>query len=349
MSELERSVKKFRKGLLDRDAEARMAIRRSFQVAIAGLQADLTAATNRIAELRETGPVPTWRLLQEQRIRQLLARAEIEFQQFSDRVDLELVRAQRDAINRAQADARQLIVDGFGPGPPGVGLPIHLLPVEAMKQLTATLQPDAPVRRLLDEFAGDASQAVQDELVRGMASGQSPYAIGRSITKQLGAASSVRAQRIVRTELMRSYRNASLATYQENSHLVKGWRWVCAMTTRSCPVCISLHGRVFALDVPFASHPNCRCVASPVTRSWEDLGYPGIPETGTAIPNGPDVFAAWSAEDQRRVLGPAAYAAYRDGDVDLADFVGITRSTVWGTGRRRVSLALAKERGRKAA
>jgi len=347
-SDLERAVKRFRGSLLAQDASSRAAVRRSYRVAVRALRADLAATLARMADLRASGvEVPAWRILAEQRTRQLLARAEMEFARFGDVVEAEAIRRQQGAIQRAQQDAARLIETAFGSPPPGATLPIHLLPTQALTELTAAVQPDAPVRRLLEEFAGDARAAVEAELIGGMARGESPRVIGRAITKRLGKEQSVRAQRIVRTELMRAYREASRATYVENKHLMRGWIWYSGLNARTCAVCIGLHGRRFDVETKMATHPACRCVLLPQTKSWKDLGY-DVPDTRAAIPTGPEVFAGWSAADQRAVLGPGAFAAYQAGDVTLADFVGNTRSQVWGSGRRRVSLATARQRSKKA-
>lgn len=316
-------------------------MRRSYRAALASLRRELSATLDAIERIESAGgTVPTWRLLQEQRLRQLLARAEIEFASHADTVRQEVIAAQQEAIRRAQESSIRLIEEGFGPPPPGAALPIHALNQAAIMELTAALQPDAPVRKLLQEFAGDAVEAIQDEIVGGVAAGNSPQQITRQIVNRLGNEHRVRAERIVRTEAMRAFREATRATMVANKHLVDKWVWYSGLGTRTCAVCWSLHGREFDVDTKMSTHPNCRCVLLPKTKSWKDLGY-DVPDTRQRIETGPDLFARLPAPDQRAVLGPNAFELYRAGDVALNDFVGVTRSTVWGTGRRRVSLATA--------
>lgn len=348
-SELERSVARFRRSLLAQDARSRAAVRRSYRAALASLRRELSATLDAIERIESAGgTVPTWRLLQEQRLRQLLARAEIEFASHADKVRQEVIAAQQSAIRRAQETSIQLIEAGFGPPPPGAVLPIHTLPVAAMTQLTAALQPDAPVRKLLQEFAGDAVEAIQDEIVGGVAAGNSTAQITRQIVNRLGNEHRVRAERIVRTEAMRAFREATRATMVANKHLVDKWVWYSGLGTRTCAVCWALHGREFDVDTKMVTHPNCRCVLLPKTKSWKGLGY-DVEDRRPRIETGPELFARLPAADQAAVLGPGAYKAYRAGDVALNDFVGITHSTVWGTGRRRIALATARQRSKKAA
>ncbi len=343
-SQLERSQSRFRRNLLAQDASSRAAVRRSYQAAIRTLTADLRATLAAIEDLRARGEdVPLWRLLAENRARQLIARAEAELARYADVVAREVQQAQSAAIRQAEQDALRLIEESFGPPPPGAALPIHALPAGAIRELTAQLQPDAPVRRLLEGFAGDAVEPVQDAITGGIASGQSPYQITRAVTNILGSQARTRAERIVRTEAMRAYREASRATYVENKHLMEGWIWYSAMNTRTCAVCIALHGQVFKVETRMATHPNCRCVLMPKTKSWKDLGY-DVPDNRPAVALGPDEFAKWHASDQMKVLGPQGFELYRAGDITLESLVGQTRSDVWGEGRRRVSLATARER-----
>lgn len=348
-SHLEQSVARFRAALFQQESDARRAMRQSYETALSALQLELAATLVWIDELRaETGTVPTWRLLKEQRLRQLIARSEIEFGQFGDMVGTEMIQAQLQAIAEAQAAARALIAAAFGPAPAGATLPVHTLPAGAIEQLTAVLQPDAPVRALLQEFAGSAADAVQAEIIGGVARGESAAMITRAIVAHLDASHRARAERIVRTEMMRAFRESMRETYVANRHLMRGWIWYAALDKRCCPVCIAMHGKLFDVETKMATHPNCRCVLLPRTKSWRDLGY-DVPDHQLVITPGPDLFRTWSDDRQVAVLGPAAHAAFEAGDLELSDLVAITRSIVWGTGRRRVSLQRALQKGQRAA
>lgn len=339
MSELEESVKHFRSDLLARDAATLKRMRLAYVTAMNGLTRDLQRAMDTIRLLQRSGePVPTWRLLQEQRIRELLARSEQEFQKFTAKADAETFRAQQDAIERAQREAARLIEAGFGRPPSGAALPVNLLPRQALIEVQAALHADAPLGRLFDAFAGSARQAVEAELVQGMAAGKQPSEIGRAINRRLRTDQLGRAQTIARTETMRAYRAATQRTFEENEHLVLGWRWYSGMNTRTCVVCLAKHGQFFPVSVQMATHPNCRCVMMPETKTWEELGFAGVPDTGTVPRFGPHVFREWDEDRQRAVLGPGAFRAYQAGRVDLVDFVGTTFDPVWGVGTRRESL-----------
>lgn len=339
MTELEAAVKRFRRQRAQREASAARALQDAFERASNGLQAQLDGM---VAWLDANPDPPLWRVLAEARTRNLLQQAEALFNQYSREVGETIHREQAVAVAQAQSDARTLIEKGFGPPPPGVGLPFVALPQQAIGQLTATLQPGAPVRRLLDEFGGQAASIVESELITGVASGRNPQQTARAISDAIGGQYD-RALLITRTETLRAYRGAQLEVYKANDHLLRGWRWHAALDKRTCATCIALHNRLFATAEPMRPHPACRCSVVPETKSWRDLGY-DVPSPTRTTETGPDWFARQPAELQREVLGPAAHEAYAAGDVDLEDFIRLRRSQTWGSSYVRGSLDRAKER-----
>ncbi|MBI4494350.1 MAG: hypothetical protein HY690_16310 [Chloroflexi bacterium] len=74
------------------------------------------------------------------------------------------------------------------------------------------------------------------------------------------------------------------------------------------------------MDERLDDHPRGRCAPVPVTRTWAELGFKEVPETRVEVPKGTEVFAKLSPEQQRQILGPAAFAAYRAGVVKMEDF-----------------------------
>lgn len=346
MSELETTLRAFRASLSAEERDIRLRMRRAYRAAIQSLQGDLRRAQERIAELQADGkPVPRWRLLQEGRIRQLIAQTELAFSGFGQTVSREVILRQQAAVRKAQGDALRLIEAGFGPGPVGARLPLVTLPEGALRELVGALQPESPLSGVLRSFAGDAAKVVEDQLVSGMAAGKNSRDIARSIVRQLGV-SRTRAETIVRTELHRRYRNASLAVMREQGHLLKGWRWSAAKSPRTCAACLALDGRIFELNEPARNHVNCRCSVVPVPKSWKSLGY-DIPEPMVRRQSGADWFATQPVSIQREVLGVAAQAEYEAGAVELGDFVSLRRSRIWGSSYVRGSLEGALERAGK--
>src|SRR5690606_16247585 len=169
--------------------------------------------------------------------------------------------------------------------------------------------------------------------------GINPQRLKRQLADALESTIS-RALTIARTEIWRSYRQATMRTYRANDHLVKGWIWRCQLSGTTCAACAAMHGTVHKLDEDMGAHPNCRCVAVPQTVSWDEI-YRRLGLTGPKprerslswLTNRPaaDWLAGQEAKVQDRVLGgELAGNLFRAGDVQLQDFVRIRKSPQWG-------------------
>ena len=89
---------------------------------------------------------------------------------------------------------------------------------------------------------------------------------------------------------------------------------------------------------------NCRCDQAPITKSWAELGFPGIPDTRPQITPGTEVFDRLGEEAQRKIVGPGALDALQRGEIVKQDLIARPRSREWGTMRRTSSLKDAKAR-----
>jgi hypothetical protein len=56
------------------------------------------------------------------------------------------------------------------------------------------------------------------------------------------------------------------------------------------------------------------------------------------VERGEDAFRRMKADDQRAILGPGKYAAWRSGALGLDDLVARTRDARWGPGLRERGL-----------
>jgi len=176
-----------------------------------------------------------------------------------------------------------------------------------------------------------------DALTRGLALGLGPEVIRRLIQQMMGMVLT-RALRIARTEMLRAYREAARRNYQANSDVVKGWIWHSALNERTCAACWAMHGTVHRLEERLDDHVGGRCTAVPLTKTWAELGFEGIPETTLPIERGVDVFQRLNPEMQQEILGAAKYAAWKDGKFGLEDLVGRKYDGRWGSMRYERSL-----------
>ena len=270
-----------------------------------------------------------------ERLATLRAQAEGQIREFAAFSGTSIRAQQLYAVEQAQQHAEQLIRVALGDLPEGISIQLNRLPVDAVNNLVGLLGNGSPLRDLLNELPGLAGQSVADGLVTGLALGWNPRRIASTIREALGN-NLVRALRIARTETMRAYRESTLRNYQENAHVLRGWIWMSARNERTCAMCWAMHGTTHGLDEHLDDHPNGRCTMLPWTKSRAELSIGG--EDRPTVERGISLFVKLDPEKQRSILGPAKYAAWRDGRFELKSIVGRRRSERWGSMRYEKSL-----------
>lgn len=337
-SRLERVATAHRRALRDLETDALRPVVGAYQDAISRLTDEIDVVSSLVAQARQDGTsVNAGWLYRQARARQLLESTELAFSQYAEQVGAVLTPAQRQAVRMATDAGRDLIAAGL-PEAPGLFAPS--VNRAAVEHLVGNLQPGSPLRNVLDTYGLAASDVVREELLYGGIGSESPRVVAGRIADRLGGEMLTRAMTLTRTELLRSARESTRATYQANRHLVKAWRWLATLDRRTCPACWAMNGEVFPLEVPMGNHVSCRCALTPVM--VDRYAIPGGK-------SGAEVFAEQSADVQRDVLGPAAYAAYRRGDIQLTDLVQVTHDPVWGVSRTVKPLSRALREGRRAA
>lgn len=206
---------------------------------------------------------------------------------------------------------------------------------KALTNLVGATRAGSPLHDLFHSFGQEAATKAIQALVSGVTLGENPKTIAPRVQEALNI-SRARARTICRTEALRCYSTAALATYRANGDVVDKWRWTCDKSTDTCICCILMDGQEFDLSVEFGSHPNCRCAPVPVTKSWDDILGPlgissdDIPDTRVAIQSGPDWFNGLDEETKKAILGAAKYAAFNDGKFKLQDIVQHHDDPDWG-------------------
>jgi hypothetical protein len=162
-----------------------------------------------------------------ERLRQLLAQVEQEVGQYAAYVDESVRRQQSAAIEAAGQNAEDLTRAAMGDAPTDearLALRWNRLPREAMVELVGQLHNGAPLDVLLGELGTDAASKVKDALLEGLAMGRNPRVIARDVRRGMGMPLT-RSLRISRTETLRAHRLATLANFQANSDIIRGWKW----------------------------------------------------------------------------------------------------------------------------
>jgi SPP1 gp7 family putative phage head morphogenesis protein len=141
------------------------------------------------------------------------------------------------------------------------------------------------------------------------------------------------AQSIVRTATTHVSNQAAQHTWKANEQLVKGWQFVSTLDSRTTITCAALSGQVFPIGegpIP-PRHIRCRSITVAVTKSFRELGV----ERNEATPAqrasmdgkvaGDMTFSNWlngkSAGTQDEILGATRGKLFRDGKLNLSDFI----------------------------
>lgn len=341
---LEAAIARQRAALGRIENHAARQILRAYTVVQDRLTTDLDDLTRQIEQARAAGVEvrPVW-LFAQHRYHTLIQDLERHTADFLANTLEHVTGAQREAVRRAIRDGRDLVKAALGPAPQRAEARIAAvftrMPVQALDRLVGIATDGQPLGQLLAEITPATSQRVKDALAYGVASGKQPRVIAREVHTQAGVARN-RALVICRTEMIRAHREAVTDTWQQ-SGIVTSWRWVAKLDTRTCAACWAQHGTEHPIDQPMATHPNCRCAKAPVTPSWADLGFDGIPDQRPQIEPGPEAFARLPETEQLAILGRAKLDAYNAGRITLDDLIHRTHSHRWGTGSREATLTEA--------
>jgi SPP1 gp7 family putative phage head morphogenesis protein len=181
----------------------------------------------------------------------------------------------------------------------------------------------------LRNMTADVARTVNRTLVDGIVVGANPRDAARTLLMRAGRALNggiVRAERIMRTEMLDAYRNANAVIQNANSDVVEGWEWWSAGDERTCASCWAMHGEQFPNDVPGPDdHPNGRCARIPVV----------LRSLAGDFPMGPskeDLWGRLSEPQKLRVLGPSRYEL-TGGGPPPASFAQQRESDGWRTYR----------------
>lgn len=202
-------------------------------------------------------------------------------------------------------------------------------------------QVDAMVLRAMDRIhslnrplAENAVTALKRELVRAVAVGANPRVTARRIVQRAGDAGFggglTRAMTIARTETLDAYREGARIGQEPHSDVLAGWTWRASLTPRTCPACLSMHGRDFDLSVPGPQgHQNCRCSRLPRLKSWSELGIEGVDEPPSLMPDADRYFAGLSPAQKQSMLGKRGYQAWLAGEFPRDDWAVKRKSSGW--------------------
>jgi SPP1 gp7 family putative phage head morphogenesis protein len=279
----------------------------------------------------------------------LLTQARAELTRFQGQAVGIVSTAQETALQRVPADVTALTLAALGDAPAAAQAVLRNswshLPSNVIEEFVGRTAAGSPLSGVFRSLGTEVGAGLETAIIGGLAAGSHPRVIAAEVRNEFGTGLN-RALLITRTETLNAYREATRREYQANADVVGGWTWHSALGPRTCPACWVMHGSKHSNEERLDGHPRCRCSMLPLTPSWEELGFVGLPDTRPVVPRGIDLFEQASDEVQLSVLGAKGFAAYQSGEVKLVDFLARTDSPTWGTTRyARSVLAIREGRG----
>lgn len=324
-SALESAIQAHRTRLLAGDKAALDLMLRAYEPVRTRLVSSIDALT---AEIAASGVTDGTAALKLERARELFAQVEAEIGRLSSGANALITEGQRQAVGLAGEGALSLAAAQSA----SVAASWNRVPTEAVRELVGRMSDGSPLRAWLDDFGPETSEAIRDGLIDGLARGIHPTTLAAELAGKVDVAGT-RLLTTTRSQILGAYRGAALASYQANEDVLSGWTWLSALSG-SCAACVHLHGKEFALSERFMPvHLRCRCTAIPNVRDADPI---------IASDAGDEWFAKQDASYQDRILHGTGGAAYRSGELSLADFTELHRDQRWGNSYRQASVAQAR-------
>lgn len=329
---LQRTINEYRSRLMQQEAGARFALEEAYNTVLAVVQPMLDRLYEQITDKLNAGEkIPLYWLHQRLRLENITLLIQQSVDQFGALALSHTRTLQHLGVDlglRAALDLLRATV------PAGVHWTWGMPSMEAIQRLIGATQAGSPLADLFNGFGNEAAKLVKQVIITGVTLGENPRQFAPRVRDALGVSRS-RALTITRTESLRAYRGANQETFRANGDVVSQWRWTCAKQIRTCAACLAMDGSLHPLDEEMGSHPNCRCVPTPVTKDWADILRPlgidtsSIPDTRPQIQTGADWLDQQNEATQRAILGPK-YEGWKAGDFSLQDMVKRTFDKDWG-------------------
>lgn len=297
-----------------------------------------------LAELTDVGPADVAAQFEVGRLRTVLLQLDRELRRFAENAGESIRARQAEVARLADEHASELAKRQMGPAPEGYDGPTWArLPAETVEQLAGFTATETPLDELLQQLVPHGVDKVKEAMLNGALLGKTPKEIADGVGNELGA-NMARFLTIQRTAEMEAYREGQRLAFEANAEVMAGWRWLASLSFDTCLACLAQHGTLHPITETMDSHWNCRCVPVPETKTWEELGFPGVAEdVRPAWETGEDWLRRQSEENQIRTLRKSRYEAWKSGEVKLDDFVEHIEDPVWGKQIKEKSLKKIKQ------
>ena len=207
-----------------------------------------------------------------------------------------------------------------------VGIVWNRVSVEALAALVDFI--DNPAwEASLNQYVTFGMDSLKNIILNGIRQGWNPLTTAALLRERVGGLPAAMANSMMRTLQLQSYRRGVTASYLANADILDGRIRIATLDTRTCLGCVALHGQRLALDEEIIEHEQGRCTSIALVKGRRYTVLSGV-----------DWFNQQPPGFQQTTMGYAAYAAWKDGKVQLQDFVQTRQSDIYGEMLRVASL-----------
>lgn len=202
------------------------------------------------------------------------------------------------------------------------------------RQITAIVERSTQqITSLTKPLSTEAYDAVRRELIRGVAAGSNPRETARRMVARAEGGFNgglTRAMTIARTETLDAHRAGAALGQEQHADVLAGWTWLAELSNRTCPACFAMHGSEHELtDLGPQGHQQCRCSRMPRAKTWAELGFTGIEEPPSLVPDAGEYFEGLPVADQKAILGPKRYDAWTQGEYPMGSWATKKSTPEW--------------------
>nr|WP_279588640.1 phage minor head protein [Brooklawnia cerclae] len=175
---------------------------------------------------------------------------------------------------------------------------------------------------------------MRSTLIRGVAIGQNPLDAADLMLERLHGSflgGLHRAEVIARTEMLDAWRaSGTQSRLTVGTDVLDAVMWSAQKSGKTCPACLAMDGTRFPIDTEGPNDHQCgRCSFIPVTKTWEELGFPGLKEPTATYVTGREWFDKQSGRTQERIMGAERLRRLRSGELDWDAMAVTRRSEAW--------------------
>lgn len=187
---------------------------------------------------------------------------------------------------------------------------------------------------------GDIAEQVRLIAIKGIVAGYNPRKIANEIRAGINGIPAARANNLMRTLQLQSYRVATAANQDANRDILAYSVRISALDGRTCLACVALHGTKLPVGAMIHDHHQGRCTSIAVVkgREQEILFQRYIGDEPVIVRNGQEWWDKLPDAQKLEMAGPGLFEALGRGEIQLRDLVQPYRDPLFGDMIRQAGL-----------